>query len=55
MPAQRGVQSAGRFVQKQQLRLAEQRLGEAQALAHALGVGAHPAVGGLVQPDLLEY
>ena len=35
------VQPRGGFIQKQHARLTQQRLRKAQALAHALGVGAH--------------
>ena len=38
--AQRRVEAAGRLVEKKDARVPEQGLGEAEALAHPLGVGA---------------
>ena len=35
-----GVEAVGRLVEDEQLRIAEQRLGDAEALAHAEGVGS---------------
>ncbi|MOA24058.1 hypothetical protein D3C78_1447190 [compost metagenome] len=49
-----GIEADGGFVEQQQLRLAEQRLGQAEALAHALGVGLHAAPRGVAQTDLFE-
>ena len=45
--AQRRIEARRRLVQQQHARPAEQRLGQAQALAHALGIGPDPAVGGI--------
>ena len=53
--ARRGrVQAGGRLVEQQQLGLAEQRLREAEALAHALGIFAHRLGAGRSQADALE-
>ena len=60
--AQDGVKRAGRFrveavgwlVQKEDLRPAEQGLGKAETLAHALGIFAHAPLGRVGEPDPLE-
>ena len=41
-----GVEAVGRFVQDEHLRVADQRLGDAEALTHPERVGADPFVGG---------
>lgn len=48
------VEADGGLVEQQQLRFAEQRLGQAETLAHALGIGLHPTVGSMGQADLFE-
>jgi hypothetical protein len=50
-----GVQPVGRFVQDQDLGVAEQGGGQAQALAHADREAAHPPVGGGGELDLVEH
>ena len=52
--AQRRVQARGRLVEQQQPRPAEQCLGQAQPLPHALGVGADATAGGRGEADALE-
>ena len=52
--AQRRVQARGRLVEQQQPRPAEQRLGQAEPLPHALGVGADATAGGRGEADALE-
>jgi hypothetical protein len=49
-----GVEAGGGLVEEQQARRAEQGLGKAEALAHALGVLAHAAPGGGGEPHLVE-
>ena len=41
-----GVEAVGRFVQDEHLRVADQGLGDAEALTHPERVGADPLVGG---------
>ena len=45
------VQAVGRLVEDQHLRVAEQRGGDGQALAHPHRVALHAPVGGVVEPD----
>ena len=45
------VQPGRRLVQDQQVRLAEQGLGDAQALPHPAGQGPYPRAGAAFQPD----
>ena len=52
--AQRRVEAGGRLVEEQHPGLAEQRLGEAEPLAHAFRVGADPAVGRVREADPVE-
>ena len=49
------IEPVRRLVEDEQLRVAEQRAGDAQALAHAERVGLDPAAGGTRQLDLLEH
>ena len=48
------VQSHRGLIQHQQLRLAEQRLGQAKTLTHSLGIGLGAGVHGVRQPYLLQ-
>ena len=50
-----GVEPVGRLVEDQDLGVAEQRAGEAEALAHALGEAADAALGRVGQADLFEH
>jgi hypothetical protein len=52
--AQRGVEPGGRLVEQHHPRPADQGLGEAEALAHAFGIGADPAGGGFAETHRLE-
>ena len=52
--AELGVEARGRLVEQQQPRPAEQRLGQAEPLPHALGVGADATAGGRGEADALE-
>ena len=52
--AQRGIEPGGRLVQQQHARPPQQRLGQTQTLAHALGIGPDPAIGGIHQADAVE-
>ncbi|KJJ18721.1 hypothetical protein HMPREF3156_01002 [Neisseria sp. HMSC06F02] len=52
--ARGGVEACGGFVKQQYFGFAQQRLGEGEALAHAFGVGADAAAGGLGNADALE-
>ena len=52
-PARR-VERAGRLVEQQQPRFADQRLGDPEPLLHALRHRRHPPVGGVGQPDQRE-
>ena len=49
-----GVEADGRLVDDHELRIAEQRLGDADALPHAARVAAEAPVGGAVEVDELE-
>ena len=49
-----GIEADRGFVDDQQLRVVEQCLGNAHALAHATGIAAEPAVGQVVQPDHMQ-
>lgn len=48
------VEAHRRFVEQQQARFAEQRLGQAEALAHALRVGFQAPPGGMAEADLFQ-
>jgi hypothetical protein len=48
------IQAGRRLVQQQRAGMAEQRLGEAEPLAHALGVGADAAVSDSGQADAVQ-
>ena len=50
-----GVHAVERLVQHQHRRVAEQRGGDAQPLAHAEGVTARLPPGGLLQPGLADH
>ena len=50
-----GVESVGRLVEQQDLRVAEQRAGEGQALPHAEGEPAGALVGGRLETDLDQH
>ena len=50
----RRVETVGRLVEDQQLRAAEQRGGDAEALLHAERVAPERVVGAVLQPRLLE-
>src|SRR3546814_14161477 len=52
--ARGGIEPAGRLVEQQQLRLADQRLRQTETLAHALGKGGNPAAGGGGKADAPE-
>ena len=43
-----------RLVQEQDLRIVDQRPGEADSLAHAAGIGADPAVRGILEFDVID-
>ena len=49
-----GVQPHGRLVHDQQLRIVEQRLGDAHALAHSAGITAQRPAGGVAQVDQVQ-
>ena len=50
-----GIEAVGRLVEDQHARVAEQRLGDPEPLAHAERVGAHALLGGrLREPDVLH-
>ena len=49
-----GIQPVRRFVQDEHLRLTDERLGDAEPLPHAEGIAAHPAIGGVGQPDEVQ-
>ena len=49
------VEPVGRFVEQQHWRVAEQGPGQAEALAHAQRVAAHPPVRGLGQAHLVAH
>ena len=49
-----GVEARRRLIQQQQARLAEQRRGDAQALAHPVGVAADLVLGAIAKLDDLE-
>ncbi len=46
-----GVKAGRRLVQDQQLRIAQQGLGDPQALAHPAGQGTYPRAGAAFQPE----
>src|SRR3990167_6615638 len=48
------VEADRRLVEQQQTWLAEYRLGQAETLTHALGIGFDPAIDGVTKADLLE-
>ena len=48
------VEAVGRLVEDQQVRVAEQRGGDAEALLHAERVGAVAVVAALAEPDDVE-
>ena len=50
-----GVEAVGRFVEQQDARVAEQRTGEGQTLAHAEGEPAGPLVHRGLEPDLGQH
>ena len=50
-----GVEAVGRLVEQQDLRVAEQRAGEGEALAHAEREAAGALVGRRLEPDLGEH
>ena len=52
--AQRRVEAGGRLVEEEHPGLAEERLGQAEPLAHALRVGADAPVGRVGEPDPFE-
>ena len=49
-----GVEAVGRLVEDEDLRVAQQRGGQAESLAHAEGELPDPAVGGLGEVDEVE-
>ncbi len=49
-----GVEPVGRFVEDEDVRVAQEGSGQAEPLAHAQRELAHPAVRRLAQPDELE-
>ena len=49
------VEPGGRLVEQQQVRLAEQRRGDAEPLAHAVRVAADAVLGAIGQLDRLEH
>jgi hypothetical protein len=49
-----GVEPVERLVEDEELRIVEERLGQAEPLAHALRVAAHRTVGRVGEPDLVE-
>jgi len=49
-----GVQPHGRLVHDQQLRIVEQRLGNAHSLAHPAGITAQRPAGGIAQVDQIQ-
>ncbi len=50
-----GVQARGRFIQKEYVRLSQQRLRESQTLAHAFGIAAHPAGCRMIEAHRRQY
>src|SRR3546814_20759359 len=50
-----GVEAIGRLVQEQPARIAEQGLGKAEPLAHALGIVAHPPRGSVGKPYAFQH
>jgi hypothetical protein len=50
-----GIKAARRLVQQEQARGAQQRGGDAQALAHPRGVAAHPARAAIGQADARQH
>jgi len=55
-PADAGrVEPVGRLVEDEHLRIAEQRGGDRQPLAHSHGVALDPAVGGVGEPDAGQH
>ena len=50
-----GVEPVGRLVEDQHARIAEQRGGDAEALAHAEGELARPLAGGRLEPDHRDH
>src|SRR4030042_1133660 len=51
----RSGRAGGGLVEEQEARLAEQRLGKAETLPHALGVFAHPPPGRMPKAYALEH
>ena len=49
-----GVEPGGRLVEEQHLGLVDERQGDVESPLHAARVGAHEAVGGVGEPELLE-
>ena len=49
-----GVEAVHRLVQDHQLRVGQEAAGDAEPLAHALGVGAHPVVAAVAEPGTLQ-
>ena len=45
-----GIDAGGRFVEHDQLRLLNERLGQPDALQHSLGITAEPPIARLVRP-----
>ena len=54
VPGSRRVQAGGRLIEEQDLRVTEQRAGQGNPLAKALGQGAARVIGAPGQPDRLE-
>ena len=48
------IEAVGRLVEDEQLRVVQHRLGQAQPLEHALGIGPHGILGPLGQADLFQ-
>ena len=49
-----GIGAVERLVQKKNLRIVDERPGEADSLAHAAGIGADPAIGGILEFDMVD-
>jgi hypothetical protein len=50
-----GVDRRRRLIEDEHIRVLDQRVGDAEALDHAAGVGLDPVVGAVGQADLLEH
>ena len=49
LPRARGIHACGGFVENEEARLVNERLGEADALEHAFRITAYPTTGGTFQ------